>query len=150
VVSAIASNLIGEIGGPPAKPPETEELSLFKDVYDLDLEIGSGASFDQYFVWASPEQIQRIVSQLEYLELHEHARITQAAIDVAFPKGAPKSYSEKESEFDIVESWEDHRGPKLEALYWEFSNVGHLTEPLYEFVIAKDFMEMRRFKGMFE
>jgi len=150
VVRAVAGNLIGKIGEPAAKPPETDALKLFYDLYDLDLEIGSGASFDQYFVWASPEQIQRIVGQLEYLELYEHARIAQAAIDVAYPKGAPQTYAEKESEFDILKSREDGRKLKLEALYKEFNSAGHLTEPLYELVVAENIMDMRRFKGIFQ
>jgi hypothetical protein len=61
-------------------------------IYEIDrllTEVNSGGSFEQYFRWASLDQITRIVSQLEAVGLTEVAQITGEAISVAYPDGLP-------------------------------------------------------------
>ncbi|MEM6275276.1 MAG: hypothetical protein AAF735_08565 [Myxococcota bacterium] len=73
----------------------TDAELLFYDVETLYMEVHSGASFEQYFRFATLEQIQRIESQLHQLDLGETARLTRRAIGVAFPDGIPKTPGEK-------------------------------------------------------
>jgi hypothetical protein len=61
----------------------------------LSQEVNSGASFEQYFRWASVEEIGEAVSRLESLGLSEVAQIVRRAIQVAFPKGVPATEEEK-------------------------------------------------------
>ncbi len=51
--------------------PLSSEMQTFYEVVSLDLEIGSGASFEQYFRWSSKEQIERVLTQLEQVGLDE-------------------------------------------------------------------------------
>lgn len=70
-------------------------------VYHIEMlsqEVNSGASFEQYFRWASVEEIAEAVSRLESLGLSDVAQIVRSAIKVAFPKGVPATDEEK-SEF---------------------------------------------------
>ena len=67
-------------------------------VYHIEMlsqEVNSGASFEQYFRWASVEEIAEAVSRLESLGLSEVAQIVRRAIQVAFPKGVPATEEEK-------------------------------------------------------
>ena len=67
-------------------------------VYHIEMlsqEVNSGASFEQYFRWASVEEIAGAVSRLESLGLSEAAQIVRGAIKVAFPKGVPATDEEK-------------------------------------------------------
>ncbi len=61
----------------------------------LSQEVNSGASFEQYFRWASVEEIAETVSRLESLGLSDVAQIVGRAIKVAFPKGVPATDEEK-------------------------------------------------------
>ena len=69
-------------------------------VYHIEMlsqEVNSGASFEQYFRWASIEEISEVVGRLESLALSDVAQIVRRAIDVAFPNGLPVN-DEKKSE----------------------------------------------------
>src|SRR6185503_16596658 len=55
----------------------------------LSQEVNSAASFEQYFRWASVEEIGEAVSRLESLGLSKVAQIVRRAIQVAYRKGAP-------------------------------------------------------------
>jgi hypothetical protein len=69
-------------------------------VYHIEMlsqEVNSGASFEQYFRWASIEEISEVVGCLESLALSDVAQIVRRAIDVAFPNGLPVN-DEKKSE----------------------------------------------------
>ena len=88
-------------------------------VYHIEMlsqEINSGASFEQYFRWASVEEIAEAVSRLESLALPRVARIVRRAIDVAFPDGLPAT-DEKKSE--LIE-WTGEQEERLSALATEF------------------------------
>ena len=123
LVSRIADSLIGSIDAPGAEP-SSDEMRLFFDVYCFDMEIGSGASFDQYFHWASKEQIDRIVSQLNELGLDSIIEPTKKAIDVAFPAGVP----ENEDEFDECLEWTEDQELELEELYEQEVEIHALLE----------------------
>jgi hypothetical protein len=67
-------------------------------VYHIEMlsqEVNSGASFEQYFRWASVAEISEAVSRLESLGLSDVAQIVRGAIKIAFPKGVPATDEEK-------------------------------------------------------
>jgi hypothetical protein len=67
-------------------------------VYHIEIlsqEVNSGASFEQYFRWASVQEISEAVDRLESLGLSEVAQIVRRAIEVAFPDGVPRTDEEK-------------------------------------------------------
>ena len=67
-------------------------------VYHIEMlsqEVNSGASFEQYFRWASVEEISEAASRLESLGLSDVAQIVRRAITVAFPKSVPATDEEK-------------------------------------------------------
>jgi hypothetical protein len=78
----------------------------------LSQEVNSGASFEQYFRWASVEEICRAVGRLEALGLAEVAQLTRTAIDVAFPDGVPASDEEK----DDLTAWTEDQQERLSTL----------------------------------
>ena len=82
----------------------------------LSQEVNSGASFEQYFRWASVAEISEIVDRLQSLALSEVAQIARRAIDVAFPNGLPASEEDKD---DLTE-WTEEQELRLGALAEEF------------------------------
>jgi hypothetical protein len=67
-------------------------------VYHIEMlsqEVNSGASFEQYFRWASVGEISEAASRLESLALAEVADLVRRATAVAFPGGLPASDDEK-------------------------------------------------------
>lgn len=88
-------------------------------VYEVEMlsqEVNSGASFEQYFRWASVDEIERIVDRLEDLGLHEVAALTGRAIAVAFPGGIPASEDEK----NRLTEWSGDQQERLSGLAGEF------------------------------
>lgn len=89
-------------------------------VYEIEMlsqEVNSGASFEQYFRWASIAEIGQVVDRLESLGLSEVAQLTRSAIDVAFPSGLPTSDEEKG---DLTD-WTEDQEERLSALADEFA-----------------------------
>jgi hypothetical protein len=86
LISRISSEVSQALG---KHRPVTDEQYFIYCVNNLPQEVGSGASFEQYFRWARLEEIAMIVSQLESLGLSEAAEITREAISVAWPDGLP-------------------------------------------------------------
>jgi Domain of unknown function (DUF4375) len=67
-------------------------------VYHIEMlaqEVNSGASFEQYFRWASVGEIAEAVKRLESIGLPDVAQVVGRAIKVAFPKGVPATDEEK-------------------------------------------------------
>lgn len=63
-------------------------------VYEVEMlgqEVNGGASFEQYFRWATLAEIRQAAARLEELGLPEPARITRDAVRAAFPGGMPAS-----------------------------------------------------------
>ena len=92
-------------------------------VYEIEMlsqEVNSGASFEQYFRWASVDELSRVVDRLESLGLPEVAQLTRTAIDVAFPDGLPSTDEEK----DELTAWsedQEERLTELAAAFEEFN-----------------------------
>jgi len=87
-------------------------------VYNIEMlsqEVNSGASFEQYFRWASVEEIAEAVDRLTSLELHEVAQIVRRAIDIAFAAGLPPTDDEKN---DVT--WTDAQEKLLGTAATEF------------------------------
>ena len=82
-------------------------------VYHIEMlsqEVNSGASFEQYFRWASVEEIGEAASRLESLGLSDVAQIVRRAIKVAFPKGVPATDEEKNGLTERTEKQEELLG----------------------------------------
>jgi hypothetical protein len=88
-------------------------------VYEIEMlsqEVNSGASFEQYFRWASVAEIAGVVARLEALGLPEVARLAGRAIAIAFPGGIPDSDEAK----DELTDWTDDQEASLGELASEF------------------------------
>jgi hypothetical protein len=123
LVGRISNSLIGDINSP-GNPHATPEMQLFFDIFCLDMEIGSGGSFEQYFRWSSKEQVERIVAQLEEADLNAIIESTQKAIDTAFPKGPP----EDQNKYEECTDWSDEQEGKLYDLYEREKSIHTLIE----------------------
>ena len=129
IVSKLYEGIIGEIGKP-GRPPETEELAFLYEVEHFQQEIGSGASFEQYFRWANKAEIDGIVEKLEHLGLTQLANTTKEAISVAFPNGVPEDLEQ----FDNLTNWTEAQEERLSSLYSEISFLhGVITNRLGEY-----------------
>lgn len=84
-------------------------------VYHIEMlsqEVNSGASFEQYFRWASVSEISEAADRLESLALSDVAHIVRRAIDVAFPNGLPPTDEEKSE----LTEWTEEQEELLSAL----------------------------------
>jgi hypothetical protein len=88
-------------------------------VYHIEMlsqEVNSGASFEQYFRWASVAEIAEAADRLESLSLPAVADIVRRAIDVAFPRGLPAIDEEKDERTE----WTTEQEERLSRLAEEF------------------------------
>ncbi|MDF2447180.1 MAG: hypothetical protein K0S46_2416 [Moraxellaceae bacterium] len=100
---------------------------LLYEVEMLSQEVNSGASFEQYFRWASLDEIRQAPARLEELGLPAPARITRAAIQTGFPSGLPAS----EAEMDELTEWIPEQEARLALLADEFAeHNGAITNAL--------------------
>lgn len=100
---------------------------LLYEVEMLSQEVNSGASFEQYFRWASLAEISHAVQRLQALGLQEAARITRQAIETGFPSGLPAS----EAEMDERLEWIPEQERRLAELAEEFAaHNGAITNAL--------------------
>ena len=102
-----------------ARSREPELAPADQVVYEVEMlsqEVNSGASFEQYFRWASVDEICRIVARLEALGLPEVAALAGSAIAVAFPGGIPASEEEK----NRLTDWSGDQEDRLTGLAGEF------------------------------
>ena len=95
---------------------------LLYEVEMLCQEVNSGASFEQYFRWASLDEIQRAPARLEELGLPALARLVRAASALAFPGGLPAS----EAEMDELTTWSAEQAAELALLADEFAESNGL------------------------
>lgn len=99
-------------------------------IYDIDylvMEANSGASYEQYFRWASPEEIGRVVAACRAVGLDEVAALTEQAIAVAFPDGIP---SDPES-MDDATDWSEAQEDQLQQLFGKLEDHnGRITNVL--------------------
>ncbi|MES2919492.1 MAG: DUF4375 domain-containing protein [Pseudomonadota bacterium] len=102
-------------------------LQLLYEVEMLCQEVNSGASFEQYFRWASLEEIRQAPARLEELGLPALARLVRTAATVAFPAGLPAS----EAEVDELTDWSPEQDAELALLADELTDAnGLLTDTL--------------------
>lgn len=90
-------------------------------VYQIELlsqEVNSGASFEQYFRWASINEITRILEHVKELDIPEVYAIVESAIQLAFPNGIPKDEEEKEE----CTEWNEDQEAKLESLFEKYED----------------------------
>lgn len=66
-----------------------QSLPLYYEVYCFDMELGSGASYEQYFVYSDLEQIHALRGHLTAVGLSELAHTYQLALQTAFEGKAP-------------------------------------------------------------
>jgi len=96
----------------------------------LSQEVNSGASFEQYFRWASVEEISEAIPRLESLALSDVAGIVRRAIDVAFPDGLPATDEQKNE----LTEWSEDQQQLLGAAAGEFEEFnGRITNVLAAF-----------------
>lgn len=100
--------------GMPVRP----EQQLVYDVDYMLMEANSGASFEQYFRWASVEEIRRVVPALRAIGLSDVAELTEQAIRIAFPKGIPSTDEQKS---DLTD-WSEAQDEGLRELFPEFED----------------------------
>ena len=107
-------------------------------IYDIDyllLEANSGASYEQYFRWASVEEISRIVSSLNIAGLEDVAKITAEAINAAFPLGIPVDDAEKCEKTQ----WKKKQEKIMEMLFFKLEESnGRITNRLAEYAKKND------------
>lgn len=97
-------------------------LQLLYEVEMLCQEVNSGASFEQYFRWASLDEIRQAPARLEEIGLPALARLVRAATAVAFPAGLPAS----EAEMDECTDWTPEQEAELALLADEFTDSNGL------------------------
>lgn len=123
LVQKIGSHLVEEADSGNIQS-KTKAMQLFFDVYIFDLEIGSGASFDQYFQWANCEDAKRIVSQLKEIKLETIAVLAENAITAIFPDGIPSD----EDDYDDCMELSEEQEELLENLYEQEEDIHLLIE----------------------
>ena len=107
--------------------PIRSELRVVHDVEHLMQEANSGASFEQYFRWASLDEITNIRGHLRQLGLDDVAQLVARALEVAFPNGVPASDEAKsdatewtpeqeEALAELFPALEEHNGRVMNAL----------------------------------
>jgi hypothetical protein len=97
------------------RPLDEADLMVYH-VEMLSQEVNSGASFEQYFRWASVQEISEAVPRLESLALPEVAALVRRAIAVAFPDGVPQ---DDDAKSDLTD-WTGEQEERLGALAGEF------------------------------
>jgi hypothetical protein len=101
-------------------------------VYHIEMlsqEVNSGASFEQYFRWASIDEIAQAADRLESLQLGEVAKLVRQAIAAAFPDGVPPSDDQKSDT-----EWTEDQEARLAALAGEFEEYnGRIINVLADF-----------------
>ncbi len=138
LVDKISYSLIGDIGSP-GKAPATPEMETFFEIYCLDMEIGSGGSFEQYFRWSGKKEVDRIVTQLEEAGLYAIIETTKKAIEIAFPDGVP----EDQDSYEECTDWSDEQEEKLDELYEREECIhGLIEEKLAEYARNKDLLSL--------
>ena len=105
----------------------TTDQQIIYDVDYLLTEANSGASFEQYFRWASVAEIRRVKKALLAVDLGDIAQLYERALQMAFPKGIPSTDAEKS---DLTE-WSAEQDQALGDLFPAFEDKnGRITNVL--------------------
>ena len=94
------------------------------EIEGLMQEVNSGASYEQYFRWRPVSEISAIVARLYGLGLPEVAKLTERAIEIAFPRGVPKTDEEK----DDLTNWSETQETELNQLADQFTEYNGRIE----------------------
>lgn len=128
IVSRVYEEALG-LDGDLARMNEVQRVVYL--VEHLMQEVNSGASFEQYFRWASIDEIGQILPALGSLGLGSAAAIVESAMHSAFPNGIPGS----EEEMSDLTVWSQDQEVELARLFGEFEELnGHVTNVLGRFV----------------
>ena len=104
------------------------DLQVICDVEHMMQEVNSGASYEQYFRWASIEELQRIEKNLAMLGLTRVLALTREAVQVAFPTRLPDNFEDKSASAD---GWTADQQEKLSKLFEELERWnGHVLNVL--------------------
>jgi uncharacterized protein DUF4375 len=110
-----------------ANGPLGEAEQVVYEIEMLSQEVNSGASFEQYFRWASRDELARIEARLHDLGLRPVADLVKRAFAVAMPDGIPHSDEAKEA----LTEWTPEQEAQLQALAEEFTEFnGTITNAL--------------------
>ena len=104
----------------------TEVQRVVYLVEHLMQEVSSGASFEQYFRWASIEELKCLVPTLQQLGLNDVLLVVERAMGIAFPHGVPQTEDEKQDLTEWSEEQEqllDELCEPLESQYEQVINV---------------------------
>lgn len=116
-----------------ANQPVSAADELVFDIDQLIMEANSGASYEQYFRWASLAEIGRIVASLKRVGLDDVAALTQQAIEVAFPDGLPPD----EAALEAATDWTEAQERQLEKLFKRLENHnGRVTNVLGRYLAS--------------
>jgi len=110
--------------------PLAEPERMVYEIEMLTQEVNSGASFEQYFRWASRDELLAVRERLHILGLGAVVEITQRAFAVAFPGGLPAS----DTAIEEAMRWTPDQLDQLRALATEFCACnGAITQALARF-----------------
>ncbi len=128
IVSRVYEEALG-LDGDLARMNEVQRVVYL--VEHLMQEVNSGASFEQYFRWASIDELGQILPALRRLGLDSAAAIVESAMHSAFPDGIPGS----DEEMPDPPAWSGDQEVELARLFGEFEELnGHVTNVLGRFV----------------
>lgn len=113
LVAEVYTQALGRLA---ANLPLAEADRVVYEVEMLCQEVNSGASFEQYFRWATLDELAAVVARLQGLGLDEAADITRRAFDVALPGGLPASAED----MDVLTEWTPEQEERLRSLADEF------------------------------
>jgi hypothetical protein len=115
-----------------AEQPLSADVRLLYNIEHMMQEANSAASFEQYFRWATLDEMSEVCSQLIYLGLSDVAAIVQRALRVAFPNGLPASPEAKDEATD----WNEQQECNLAELFNSLEELnGRVMNVLGEYVL---------------
>ena len=98
--------------------PISPAQRVVHDIEHLMQEANSDASFEQYFRWASPDELAGIRDRLRGVGLDDIASLVSRAVEVAFPRGLPGS----EAEQSEATAWSPEQEQALAELFGELES----------------------------
>lgn len=107
--------------------PVSHPVKLIHDVEHMMQEANSGASFEQYFRWASVDELATIRDHLRILDLHDVLDLLSEAIAIAFPTGVPLTDEDKSR----ATEWSPEQEAELSRLFGRLEGQnGRITNTL--------------------
>ncbi|MGH9961725.1 MAG: DMP19 family protein [Pyrinomonadaceae bacterium] len=104
IVSRVSEAAMNELH---AGRPISAAQRLIHDIEHMMQEVNSGASFEQYFRWASLNEVSKICDHLRTAGLQDVSNLVSQAIEIAFPNGLPSTDEEKSEATDWTPAQEE-------------------------------------------